>query len=74
MQCWPTVHKQLCTGKESAILPGSIWGKNKENYLCNVNTWLTNNFYEENHAGAMHVVTIALFSSQTVRDYRYGIL
>ena len=45
-----TVHKQLRIGKQSTIVSGSFWANTaQENHLCNVGSWQTDNFYEENN-------------------------
>ena len=49
VQYWPILHKQLCL-KKSTTLSKSIWVNIAQgNHLCNVGTWLPDNFYEENN-------------------------
>ena len=46
VQCWPAVHKQLCTEKQSTMFSGSVCANIAQgNYLCNVK--ITDNFYLE---------------------------
>ena len=45
-----TVHKQICRGKQSTMVPGSFWVKLAQGvHLCNVGPWQTDNFYDENN-------------------------
>ena len=49
--------KQVSMGKYSIILSGSIWANIVQgNHLCNVDPWLTDNFYDENKSSLhLHV-------------------